>query len=113
MDGKRLGPKALGRRLLEAANLRGEPRAVGNLALSLQLGDGGPQNAKRAADLLEQLADADWIAPAMKAQAQSRLRSVFAHGEGRNIDPVHALTLWESAALAGDTYAAFNPSAPL
>jgi hypothetical protein len=108
VDGKRPGPKALGRRLLEAANLRGEPRAVGNLALSLQLGDGGPQNAKRAADLLEQLADADWIARAMKALAQSRLGSVYAHGEGRNIDALHALTLWESAALAGDTYAAFN-----
>jgi hypothetical protein len=73
LSGNRNREPEVARHLLEALASRGLPRSVLNLATSLTLGDGGPKDEKRAADLLEQLAKSASTPDDLKRIAKSRL----------------------------------------
>jgi TPR repeat protein len=72
-SGNRNREAEVARHLLEALASRGLPRAIFNLATSLDLGDGGPKDEKRAAALLEQLAKSASTPDDLKRIAESRL----------------------------------------
>ncbi|NPT57642.1 hypothetical protein [Paraburkholderia elongata] len=73
LSGNRNREPEVARHLLDALTSRGLPRSILNLATSLTLGDGGPKDEKRAADLLEQLVESDSTPDDLKRIAKSRL----------------------------------------
>ncbi|CAN7747824.1 hypothetical protein [Caballeronia sp. 15711] len=73
LSGNRNREPEVARHLLEALASRGLPRSILNLAMSLDLGDGGPKDEKRAAALLEQLAKSASTPDDLKRIAESRL----------------------------------------
>jgi TPR repeat protein len=73
LSGNRNREAEVARHLLEALASRGLPRSILNLATSLDLGDGGPKDEKRAAALLEQLAKSASTPDDLKRIAESRL----------------------------------------
>ncbi len=73
LSGNRNREPEVARRLLEALASRGLPRSILNLATSLNLGDGGPKDEKRAKALLEQLAESVSTPDDLKRIAESRL----------------------------------------
>jgi hypothetical protein len=73
LSGNRNREPEVARHLLEALARRGLPRSILNLATSLDLGDGGPKDEKRAAALLEQLAKSASTPDDLKRIAESRL----------------------------------------
>jgi hypothetical protein len=75
LSGNRNPEPDVARHLLEALASRGLPRSILNLAMSLDRGDGGPKDEKRAAGLLEQLAQSDSTPDDLKRIAESRLRA--------------------------------------
>ena len=73
LSGNRNREPEVARHLLEALASRGLPRSILNLATSLELGDGGPKDEKRATALLEQLAESASTPDDLKRIAESRL----------------------------------------
>ncbi|MHB9839978.1 hypothetical protein Q8F57_034710 [Paraburkholderia terrae] len=73
LSGNRNREPEVARHLLEALAARGLPRSILNLATSLTLGDGGPKDETRAADLLKQLAESASAPDELKRIAESRL----------------------------------------
>jgi hypothetical protein len=73
LSGNRTREPEVARHLLEALAARGLPRSILNLATSLTLGDGGPKDENRAADLLKQLAESASTPDELKRIAESRL----------------------------------------
>ncbi|SKC97304.1 hypothetical protein SAMN05445504_7129 [Burkholderia sp. CF099] len=73
LSGNRTREPEVARHLLEALAARGLPRSMLNLATSLTLGDGGPKDENRAADLLKQLIESASTPNELKRIAESRL----------------------------------------
>jgi hypothetical protein len=88
LSGNRNREPEVARHLLEALASRGLPRSILNLSTSLELGDGGPKDEKRATDLLERLADSASTPDELKRIAESRLGTAHALGiQGNNGHP--------------------------
>lgn len=110
--------KAFARKIFEAGSSRGNLSASHNLAISLMLGDGGPTDPKRAAELFQKLLSDPATPAEVRFAASGGLASALALGQGRPGKPKEAYALWEQMALEGDANAAFNvalytdPNAP-
>lgn len=100
--------KATARRILEALAAREQHNAMVNLSMALRLGDGGPQDFKRAGDLLERVIALPDVEVTLRRTALSSLADLFFRGEGRGFNPARALALFEEAAHIGNAQAAFN-----
>jgi hypothetical protein len=80
LSGDRNREPEVARHLFEALASRGLARSILNLSTSLTHGDGGPKDEKRAADLLEQLAESASTPDDLKRITESRLGTAKALG---------------------------------
>lgn len=111
--------KSFARQILKAAHQKGNQGATLKLAVSLTLGEGGPPDKPRAAQLFQTLIDDAQTAPHVRIAAQDGLATLAGNGEGWPENTEKAMRIWEAKALAGDAeYAyrvglAYDPFKPL